>query len=281
MFRAYAKINLGLLIINRRPDGYHNIETVFHRVDLYDVLRFEPAADIHLTTNDLQLPTDERNICHKAAVMLRRELGTSNGVQISLQKSIPVGGGLGGGSADAAIVLQELPGFWGKLVDPTSLLRLALQLGSDVPFFLGTGSALARGRGEILEYFDLDVPYTILLCYPNIHISTAWAYEHLGLQRVAPTIDLRGLLLDGMKQPIRLVNGLRNDFEPVIFREYPEIMRIKEMMMRGGAEYASLSGSGSSVFGLFRSPAYAEEVAARCTSRGYRTFITEPHFSPG
>ncbi len=280
MHRAYAKINLGLLILDRRPDGYHSIETVFHKIDLSDEIGFDPAPEITLTTNDPQLPTDERNICVRAARLLRRKLGIQEGVRITLQKMIPTGSGLGGGSSDAAAVLRWLPEFWGRAAKESTLQQLALLLGADVPYFLGHGSALAKGRGELLKFFPLDIPFTILVCYPNIHISTSWAYGALPHRRVAPRVDLQGILRIGITEPIRLVNGLRNDFEPVIFKHHPEIMRVKEAMMRGGAEYASLSGSGSAVYGLFADASYAHEVSAYFTGKGYHTFLTRPHFMP-
>ena len=207
------------------------------------------------------------------------DLKIEEGVEISIRKSIPVGAGLGGGSSDAGVVLQELPNFWDMRVDDSTLRKIALKLGSDVPYFLGTGSALAKGRGEVLEYFKLDIPFSILLCTPNIHVSTAWAYQNVRPSKASRPIDLKGVLLEGLKKPLHLVNGLRNDFEPVVFRDYPEIMRVKEAMMRGGAEFALMSGSGSSVFGLFSRLDYAKEVEHNLGSQGYRTFITKPHFA--
>jgi len=276
--RAYAKINLGLVVFEKREDGYHDIETVFHRIDLFDEVTIEQSDAITVVSSDRDVPNDETNICYKTAKVLQQHLGVSEGVTISIRKNIPVGAGLGGGSSDAALVLQELPKFWQRSVDRETIRRMALQLGSDVPYFLGTGSALARGRGEILEYFQLGIPYTILLCSPAIHISTAWAYNNVIPLKKA--VNLKGLLLEGINTPIRLVNGLRNDFEPLIFRHYPEIMRVKEAMMRGGAEFALMSGSGSSVYGFFSRTDFADEVAKYFKSMGYRTYLTGPHFSP-
>ncbi|MCC6398975.1 MAG: 4-(cytidine 5'-diphospho)-2-C-methyl-D-erythritol kinase, partial [Bacteroidetes bacterium] len=179
MFRAYAKINLGLYVVERRPDGFHNIETIFHRVDIADTIRLAPAREITVTSSSPEAPSDSSNICHGAASMLRDHLGVTRGVHIHIEKQIPVGAGLGGGSADAACILRELPAFWGAAVPDQVLSTLALKLGSDVSFFLSPGSAVARGRGEILEYFPLDIPYTILLCNPNVHVSTAWAYAQI------------------------------------------------------------------------------------------------------
>jgi len=276
--RTYAKINLGLLILDKRPDGYHNIETVFHRINMFDEIEFKPSSAINVISSDPDAPSGEENICYNAAKRVQEHLNVGKGVEISIRKSIPVGAGLGGGSSDAGVVLQELPKYWERRVDDSTLRKIALKLGSDVPYFLGTGSALAKGRGEILEYFKLDIPFTILLCTPNIHVSTAWAYQNVRPSKGSRPIDLKGVLLEGLKKPLHLVNGLRNDFEPVVFREYPEIMRVKEAMMRGGAEFALMSGSGSSVFGFFSRVDYVHEVDRILQSKGYQTWATPPHF---
>lgn len=276
--RAYAKINLGLLVRDRRPDGYHSIETVFHRIDLCDELVLEPAEEISMVSDSRDVPTDEANLCFKAAVLLQQSLGLRAGVRITLRKNIPVGAGLGGGSADAAEVLRHLPHLWQCSASEQTVQSLALKLGSDVPYFLRRGSAIGRGRGDILDYFDLDVPYTILVCNPNIHISTAWAYQQVRPSAAHPALQLRDLVVSGMHDPGRLVSELRNDFEPAVFKAYPEVRRLKEAMVRGGAAFASLSGSGSSIYGFFSSPDEARGVSSDCAAKGYRTFFTPPHF---
>jgi 4-diphosphocytidyl-2-C-methyl-D-erythritol kinase len=278
VIRAYAKINLGLLVRERRPDGYHNIETVFHRVDVFDEITFAPSPEIVLVSSSDEIPGDNRNICFQAADLLRRELGIHEGVRISIRKNIPVGAGLGGGSSDAAAVLRHLPPFWNKSVDIQALEAFALQLGSDVPYFLRKGSAIAVGRGEVLEYFTLDVPYTILLCHPGTHISTSWAYQQV-VPRVQH-IDLKNAVKEGMRTPSKLDLGVCNDFEKPVFESYPHIKGVKELMLQGGAVFALMSGSGSSVFGLFPRPDDAERVRLTLRARHYRTFFTPPHFVP-
>ncbi len=279
MFKAFAKINLGLTILGKRSDGFHNIETIFHRIDLHDDLRFEPSDDIAVTSSSPEVPEGESNLCHKAASLLRSTLGVADGVRIVLTKRIPVGAGLGGGSSDAATVLLHLPAFWHRQLDGEALSAIALELGSDVPYFLLPGSALAHGRGEQLEYFPLRIPFTILLCTPDIHVSTAWAYQNFRPTRTGAPPDLKALVLGGMENPLQLVNGLRNDFEPLVFASYPAVMKIKETMMRGGAEYASMSGSGSSVFGLFSKASHVHDTARTLAETGYRSFVTRPLFS--
>lgn len=278
MIRAYAKINLGLLVLERRPDGYHNIETVFHRVNLYDEIALSPAPEIIVESASEEIPRDGRNICFKAAELLQKELDVRDGVRITIHKNIPVGAGLGGGSSDAATVLRHLPSLWNRNADDLMLETLALQLGADTPYFLKNGSALATGRGEILNYFPLDVPFTILLCYPATHISTAWAYQQL-TPRVIHT-NLKDAVLEGMKTPSTLSTGVRNDFEEAIFARHPHIQQVKTDLLLGGAVYALMSGSGSAMFGLFPRPDDAERVAVHLRTMGYRTFLTPPHFVP-
>jgi 4-diphosphocytidyl-2-C-methyl-D-erythritol kinase len=278
LLRAYAKINLGLLVFEKRPDGYHNLETVFHRIDVYDEMHFDSDASISVISSNPQVPGNELNICFTAITLLQQYFEIKSGVKITLIKNIPVGAGLGGGSADAALVLRELPKFWHRAIDSNALRMIALQLGSDVPYFLGSGSARARGRGEILDYFRLEVPYSILLCYPNIHVSTSWAYQQTTTHASNKHMDLGRLVREGMKDP-GLLHELRNDFEAVVFRRYPEILGVKESMMHGGAEIALMSGSGSSVFGLFSREQSVIEVARQLQSKGHQTFITKPNFS--
>ena len=279
MFHAYAKINLGLYVVRRRPDGYHDIETVFHRISIADTISFTPASEIIVTSSSEDAPSDQTNICFKAALLLRDHLGISAGVHIHIDKQIPVGAGLGGGSSDAACVLRELPGFWGSDVSGPVLHSMALQLGSDVPYFLVSGSALAQGRGEILEYFALDIPFAILLCNPNVHVATGWAYGQVHPGTQGKPEDLRSAVQVGMADPSLLATSLRNDFEPVVFAAHPVVRNLKKQMLDAGATFALMSGSGSSVYGLFADTDSASACAAPLRALGYRTHITDPHWT--
>jgi 4-diphosphocytidyl-2-C-methyl-D-erythritol kinase len=275
--RAYAKINLGLIVRNKRQDGFHNIETIFHTIDLFDEIGLKESSVVTVTSSDHAAPGGDVNIAHKAAVLLQRRCRTDRGATIHLEKRIPVGAGLGGGSSDAAAMLRELPAMWGMTLDDRTLQELALELGSDVPYFLGRGSAYATGRGERLEYFRLDVPYWILVCHPKIHISTAWAYA-----QVSPSsrqIDLRSIVIEGMSDPAILASRLTNDFEQVVFARYPAVGRVKEAMLQHGAVFALMSGSGSSVFGFFRNEDSLAEAEGFLASVQYPVFRTPPHFS--
>ncbi len=282
--RAYAKINLGLRVTGERTDGYHEICTVFHRIELFDDIVLHASDAITVHTTDPAVPSGEANICHAAALMLRERLdlktGVRPGVHIEITKRIPVSAGLGGGSADAAAVLRSLPALWGKSLPEDDLRALALGLGSDVPYFMGDDSALGKGRGEILEYFRLDVPFAILLCTPPVQVSTQWAYSRI-VPRPPERLDqedLRSVLLRGISDPLLLCEHLVNDFESPVFLEHPLVRSVKESMMRDGALFASMSGSGSSVYGFFHDTDAARRAAAPLESLNYRTFITPPHF---
>jgi 4-diphosphocytidyl-2-C-methyl-D-erythritol kinase len=274
--RAYAKINIGLQVVRKRPDGYHDIETIFHRIDLFDEITLTPSDTIVVESTDPAAPGDSSNTCHQAAHRLRDRLGASAGVRCRVSKRIPVGAGLGGGSSDAASVLRGLPALWGSPASEQMLKVLALELGSDVPYFLGTGSAFACGRGEQLEYFPLDLPYAICVCYPNIKVETAWAYGQV-TPRLESRPDLRSTLRGALKNPGAFPE-IVNDFEGPVIRQYPVIGEVKRSLINAGSFYASMSGSGSSMFGFFDGMPAAETAARSFRNRGFRAFVTPPHF---
>ena len=285
--KAYAKINLGLHILRLREDGYHELETVFHRIDLFDEVTLGLSDTLSIECIPAGLPTDERNLCYRAAQLLRRHLARDNGVHIRLRKNIPAGAGLGGGSSDAAASLLGLNRLWRANVPFERLRSIALELGSDVPYFLKGGSACATGRGEILDYFDLHVPHWIVVVYPNVVISTAWAYRHLGevprpkaAHRFgASHISLKDIVLNVMHDPRRLGNLLRNDFEPLVLGTYQPVDRIKRVLEDAGAGLARLSGSGSAVYGLFPDEGKARS-AAKLFGDDCLVSITPAHFEP-
>lgn len=281
--RAYAKINIGLRILRKREDGYHDIETVFHRINLFDEIVFEPSSVVSMSCNRHDLPTDDTNLCIRAASVLQRTFKIKNGVHITLKKNIPIGAGLGGGSSDAATVLTALPVWWGENPSPGELYALALELGSDVPYFLQHGTACATGRGEVLEYFDLDLPYWIVVAYPNIHVSTSWAYQNSSLRNESvrtgnrPSGDsVKDVLLEHLHHPRMLMHLLSNDFESLVLRTYPEIAKVKKILYDSGAVFSQMSGSGSSVYGFFKEERYARHVAASLSK--CQVFVTPPHF---
>jgi 4-diphosphocytidyl-2-C-methyl-D-erythritol kinase len=279
VLKAYAKINLGLRVLRKREDGFHDIETIFHRINLFDELTIEPSETfISISSNDQTLPTNENNLCWQAVELLRTEVGTTRGAAIHLKKNIPIGAGLGGGSSDAAAVLTALPALWNTPVDASTLADVALNIGSDVPYFLHNKSAYAEGRGERLQFVKLSLPYSILIVTPNIHISTAWAYGALSKQkRLTPR---RSKFYDGATCTVAAIPALmENDFEPVVFDAHREIAELKREILSHGAVYALLSGSGSSVFGLFNDESNARKAGDFFKSKDFVS-ITPPNFIP-
>ncbi len=276
---AYAKINLGLHIVGKRQDGFHDIETIFHRINLFDEINIEKSDDISISCTDPSIPVDSDNLCWKAVELMRIESGLPHGARISIKKKIPVGAGLGGGSSDAAAVLKGLNTLWGLSLETRTLQNLALQLGSDVPYFLERTSAYAEGRGERLTPMELKLPHWIVLINPNIHISTPWAYSRLSEQRNG-SFPVRPHLIDqiGPPPPARILHA-KNDFEEIVFPEYPQIGKIKMQLKELGAELSLMSGSGSTMFGLFSDMVSALK-AAEFYSKKFFVHLTEPYFTP-
>jgi 4-diphosphocytidyl-2-C-methyl-D-erythritol kinase len=264
---APAKINLGLEVLRRRPDGYHDINTIFAAVDLCDRLTFRSRDDGEIVCrvegNDaLAAEPVERNLSVRAAALLKQELGERRGIDIVLEKAIPAGAGLGGGSSDAATTLRGAALLWGADITPERMTALATALGSDVPFFLRGGVAIGRSRGEALEPLDEMLPWHVLLVNPAIHVATPWAYGTLGRDgsmRVAT--DFAGALRDGLADPSTLRTTLVNDFEEPVATAHPVIRRVKRRLLDNGAFHAAMSGSGSTLFGLFGERDDAEKAA--------------------
>lgn len=278
--RAYAKINLLLKILRKRPDGYHDLETVFHPIDLFDELVLtRTAEELSIVTRHTSLPPDESNLCLRAARLLRDAAGVHGGVHIELQKRIPLGAGLGGGSSDAAAVLRHLNTLWNLHLPRQQLRELALQLGSDVPFFLLGRSAHATGRGDILHPLDLALPYWIVVATPPVHVSTAWAYAHCTPRNQDASTEDTLKQLTALSDPAVAGEALVNDFEPHVMQVFPGIRSIKKHFLERGAAAALMSGSGSSVFGLFAEESRARAAAAALAANHVVT-LTPPGFHP-
>jgi 4-diphosphocytidyl-2-C-methyl-D-erythritol kinase len=278
--RAYAKINLGLHVLGKRSDGYHDIETVFRLIDLYDELEIvQNDQGTFFSSNNPDLSDDSTNLCLRAAHLLRDLTGCHMGVEMRLTKRIPIGAGLGGGSSDAAATLKGLTKLWSLDINPEELQTISESLGSDVPFFFTGQTAHATGRGEILESFVLPLPYSILVATPSIHVSTAWAYSSLKLSEKRKLPKLKELLSGSLRDLGSLRKELTNDFEEKVFQKYPEVLKLKEKFLSGGAELALMSGSGSSVFGFFSTAEKARALASNLSAQ-YVTSVTEPQFKP-
>lgn len=244
-----AKINLGLQIVRKREDGYHDLQTVFYPTDFYhDIMMLSPCSsefEFELESEEDLGPSDN-NLCVKAFRMLQQDYGIE-GVHLFLEKGIPTGAGLGGGSADAAFTLSILVNAFQLPVTQEQLLHYALQLGSDVPFFLYNQPMYATGRGEVMTPIDLDLSaYRLKIVKPDIHVSTKEAYA--GITPKESNIFLPNVLQQDITTWKDVVV---NDFEESVFAKHPELREIKEAFYRDGALYASMSGSGSAVFGIF------------------------------
>lgn len=247
-----CKINLGLRIVSKRTDGYHDIETVMYPVenlcDALEILRYD-CEDIEFSVSGIRIDgAVEKNICLKAYRVVQREYPQVRGVYMHLHKAIPMGAGLGGGSSDAAYVIRELSDLFGLEIDQSQMERMAAEVGSDVPFFVANRPALATGRGERLEPVDrLLAGWQLVLVKPSVSVGTAKAYAG-----VTPRRSERPLTDILYRTPIEQWREcVVNDFEPSVFARYPIIARIKSDLYRLGAVYASMSGSGSTVFGIF------------------------------
>lgn len=245
-----CKINLGLRILRKRSDGYHDIETCFFPVGWTDVLEIIPASETKFNQTGIPIAGDfTTNIVYKAYELLKQDFKLSP-VEIHLHKIIPHGAGLGGGSSDAAHTLKMLNAIFQLNLTAEQLREYALKLGSDCPFFLEERTMFGTGRGEILEPFSVDLAgQYLVLIKPDIHISTAEAYADVAPE--VPPVSLRELL----KLPVQTWRDLVvNDFEKSVFKRSPQIQKIKDSLYGHGAVYASMSGSGSTVYGFFQTP---------------------------
>ncbi len=260
---APAKINLHLSITGKRADGYHELSTVFQKVTLFDEISVRVIDDdiIRVTTSDPKIPDDSTNLAHKAAALLKKKCGFSQGISVDIIKKIPSGGGLGGGSSDAAACLLCINDILDLGLTSEELLEAGVKLGADVPFFIRDFStAYATGIGEQLRPVRLNATLWFLIVIPDFSISTAWAYQTFS----------RHNLLTKNKKDINLIHSINdvqdacsilyNDFEQVVMPSKPEIAAIKNDLVQAGACGALLSGSGSSVFGVFDSKESCDNV---------------------
>lgn len=277
ILKSPAKINLGLKIVGKRDDGYHEIETIFQMITIFDTLTFRIGhSGIVFKTDHKELPTDETNLVVKAARLLQKETGIKKNVEIFLKKTIPIGAGLGGGSSNAALTLIGLNKFWNLNLDKKNLAKLAITLGSDVPFFLSDPAALGKGRGEILMPIENHTNIPVVVVFPNIYISSGVVYKelNLGLTSNLKDINILGLLLAEGKIA-DLGFHLYNDLESVVCEKFPILIEIKKKLIHSGAVGSLVSGSGSSVFGLFLQPESARKAATKLKNSNWQVFFAE------
>lgn len=271
---APAKINLGLCVLHKRPDGYHDLATVFHPIGWADTLTADHSDTLSLACTDPTLPSGEDNLVVRAARLLTTSSGVDRGAVMHLTKVLPHGAGLGGGSSDAATALQILCRLWRLDCTTTSLASLALELGSDVPFFLQRRTAHAQGRGEMLSPLeDYRFPFSLAVVVNPVRISTAWAFRHVEVRETGRA-DLAEVVRSNDLD--RWSRELTNDFEGPVFSKWPVLRRTKSALLRAGASFASLTGTGSGVYGVFESHEFAEDAVQEAAARGCTTWCEAP-----
>ncbi len=275
---SYAKLNLGLFILGVRDDGFHEIETILQQIDLNDAIevKLTDSTKIEFSCDHPDLQEANSNLCVRAANLLKQTTGTQKGAQIYLSKTIPMGAGLGGGSSNAAVVLLCLNKLWGLNLSAQELQEIASQLGSDIPFFILGGTAVATGRGNLLRPAKFTGEPTIVVVFPKISVSTKWAYKQVNLSL---TIKEKNIILASFNDinysNVNFVKSLKNEFEEIVFTEYPLLEQIKKQINQSKAIYTSMSGSGSAIFGIFEKEEDALEVK-RFFQNEYPTFVTRP-----
>lgn len=264
--KALGKINLGLDVLGRRPNGYHDVRMVMQTVYLYDQILLEKTdkEGISLETNLFYLPVNENNLAYRAAKMLIDEFAIKEGVHISLEKHIPVAAGMAGGSSNAAAVLYGMNRLFQLGLTDQELMDRGVQLGTDVPYCIMRGTVLAEGIGEKLTPLPAMPKCHVLLAKPPISVSTQKVYEKLDAQEVTKHPDIDGILLGLQTGDLKkITSSMGNVLENVTITEYPQIESIKDVMKEEGALNAMMSGSGPTVFGIYDDKMLARRAAAR------------------
>ena len=283
--RAMAKINLGLDIIGKREDGYHEVRMIMQTIRMYDVLeiRKKSSPGIFLSTNLPYIPCDERNLVYKAAKILIDEFHVEEGLSMKLTKSVPVAAGMAGGSSDAAAAFVGVNRLFHLGLSQEELMKRAVQVGADVPYCVMRGTALAEGIGEKLTRLpDLPGCY-ILIGKPGINVSTRTAYENLDLNEIRRRPDIDGMIRDIKNKDLYSMTGkMENVFEPGIMAKYPVIREIRDLMEKQGALKAMMSGSGPTVFGIFDDAGKMQNAARALKKSGLaKTVFATRTYKPG
>ena len=268
--RAYAKINIGLDVLRRRADGYHEVRMIMQTVNLYDELMIEKSRQpgIELRTDNKELPLDGSNLICRAAELLFREKGITEGVKITLTKRIPIAAGMAGGSADAAAAMRGLNELFGMGYSISELQALGVKLGADIPYCIVGGTMLSEGIGEILTPLPSLPEAFLVIAKPGINVSTGFVYGNLHADTLTWHPDIDGMIRALQEGDLKgITDRLGNVLETVTVKEYPVIEELKELLREQGAENALMSGSGPTVFGIFRQKDKAEQAARAVEQR--------------
>ena len=272
--KSPAKINIGLNVINKRDDGFHNIETIFYPLNLFDEIEIIQSKKFTFKSNDSNLNKDKSNLIIRAKKLLEEKLNIQLSVEIYLNKNIPIGAGLGGGSSNAAATMIALTKLFNLQIDTKHLFRLALQLGSDVPFFLNPVTSFAESRGEVLVPINLKLKKYLVIVNPGIHISTKWAFGLITL--IQPKISLQVPIRKSTVEIGELISIASNDFEKIVFNHFPEIREIKDKMLEFNAVFSMMTGTGSTVWGIFDDEEAANKTELYFKGKNYFTYIQQP-----
>lgn len=272
--KSPAKINIGLNIINKRPDGFHNLETIFYPLNLFDEIRFHKSDKFSFNSNDDNLNKEKSNLIIKAKELLENKLGIKLSVEIYLNKNIPIGAGLGGGSSNAAATLKTLTKLFNIEIEESEFAELALKLGSDVPYFLNPVPSFAESRGEVLIPIKFKLDKYLLIVNPGIHVATKWAFGLITPKK--PKTSMKSLIQKSKIEIEEVMNLASNDFEKIVFNHFPEIKEIKEKMLEFGSHFSRMTGTGSTVWGLYDDAEVAHQTELYFKRRNYFTFIQEP-----
>ena len=270
VFKAYGKINLGLDVVRRLENGYHEVRMIMQSVKLADIVTIKRISEdkIVVRTDQENLPCDERNLAYKAAKLMKEKYSVQDGVEIFLEKHIPMAAGMAGGSADCAAVLKGLNELFGLGLTLEDMQKTGVKLGADVPYCLMGGCALSEGIGEVLTALKAPPACTVLLAKPDIDVSTKYVYEHLKLDTLERHPDIDGMMQDIEEGNLeKLCGKLENVLESVTGKEYPVIGEIEKIMKDAGAPAAVMSGSGPTVFGIFKGTKAAETAMAGIRER--------------
>ncbi len=283
--KAYGKVNLGLDVLRKREDGYHEVKMVMQTVGIYDGLDFEKtdSGRIEIESNVFFVPTDENNLIYKAAKLLFDEYGIQSGLKITLKKFIPVSAGMAGGSTDAAATLFAVNKMFDLNLSIKKLMAYGVTLGADIPYCLMRGTALSEGIGEKLTRLPDMVQCPVLIAKPPVNVSTKFVYENLHIEQVERHPDIDGMIEAIKEKDIdKIAAKMENVLETVTVREYPQIQELKQMMMDTGAINSIMSGSGPTVFGLYRTEeeAYRAKEIVKNSGIAKQVYVTNM-FLPG
>lgn len=278
--KAYAKINLGLDVVGKLPNGYHEVKMIMQNVNIYDTLTFEKRADdqIVITTNDSELPLDENNLIYKAVLLLRELSGNLEGVSIHLEKNIPVAAGMAGGSSDAAGTLLGVNELLSLEFTKEFLMEKSVKIGADVPYCVLGKTALSEGIGEKLTVIDAPPQAHLVVAKPDLNVSTPVVYKKLDSKECYAHPDIEGIMASIKNKDLKgMTDKLGNVLELVTIEDYPIITEIKNEMLANGALGALMSGSGPSVFGIFDEQDKAKKAYTAIEKAGFakQVFLTE------